>query len=60
MVFERRRVTVFIGFVEFLEFIGLMKQVRVESGTPFANGNSMNSRNTMNTINTKNEKCLIA
>ena len=40
-----------IAFVEFLGFIGLMKQGRVEGCIPFTESNMINTTNTMNTIN---------
>jgi hypothetical protein len=42
---------VFIGFVEFLGLVGLVKQGSVENYIPFTNDNSINSKNTRNTIN---------
>jgi len=41
----------FIEFVGSLEFIGLMKQDRVESCMPFAEDNTINTTNTRNSRN---------
>jgi len=41
----------FFEFVEFLGFIELMEQKRVESSIPMAMRNTINTTNPMNTIN---------
>ena len=41
----------FIGFVEFLGFVGLVKQGTVDNCTPITDDNSINTTNTKYTIN---------
>jgi hypothetical protein len=43
---------VFIGFIEFLVFVGLVKPGSVENCIPFPNDNSINTTNTRNSITT--------